>query len=75
MDPDEAQRVWAFFEDYLKGTSQQEAARRNGIHSAQATLGKMLRDSKYLGDGFYPPVISQEIYDWAQEERKAARFA
>lgn len=70
LDPDEAQRVRAFFDDYLGGASQQEAARQNGIHRAQATLGKMLRDRKYLGDGFYPPVISQETFNRAQEERK-----
>lgn len=69
-DPDEARRVRAFFEDYLNGASQQEAARQNGIHRAQATLGKMLRDKKYTGDGFYPPVVSQEIFDRVQEERK-----
>jgi len=70
LDADEAQRVRAFFDAYLDGASQQEAARQNGIHRAQATLGKMLRDRKYLGDGFYPPVISQETFDRAQEERK-----
>lgn len=43
---------------------------QNGIRRAQATLGKMLKDRKYTGDGFYPPVISQEIFDRAQEERK-----
>jgi len=70
LDADEARRVRMFFEDYLNGASQQEAARQNGIRRAQATLGKMLRDKKYTGDGFYPPVISQETFDRAQEERK-----
>ena len=69
-DPDEARRVRAFFEDYLNGASQQEAARQNGIHRAQATLGKMLRDKKYTGDGFYPPIIPRETFDRVQEERK-----
>ena len=30
----------------------------------------MLRDKKYTGDGFYPPVVSQETFDRVQEERK-----
>jgi hypothetical protein len=70
LDPDEARRVRAFFEDYIGGASQQEAARQNGIRRAQATLGNMLRDKKYMGDGFYPPIILQETFDRAQEERK-----
>lgn len=70
LDPDEARRVRAFFEDYLNGASQQGAARQNGIYRAQATLGKMLRDKKYTGDGFYPPIIPQETFDRVQEERK-----
>ena len=70
LEPDEARRVRAFFEDYIRGASQQEAAKQNGILRAQATLGNMLRDKKYLGDGFYPPIISRETFERAQEERK-----
>ncbi len=76
---DEGKMIFFAFESYCKGDSQftiakhfQEAGHINGngrVSWSHSTIGKLLQNKVYLGDNFYPQLISQEIFDKAAEVR------
>jgi len=76
---DEGKMVRYAFEAYCKGDSQftiakvfQEAGYKNGngrVSWSQSTIGKLLCNRVYLGDDFYPQLISQVIFDKVAEVR------
>ncbi len=35
------------------------------------SAGRMLRNTHYLGDDYYPAIIDQELFDKAEEERQS----
>lgn len=39
------------------------------IETYHGTAGKMLRNKRYLGDGYYPTIIDKETFEKAEEER------
>ena len=76
---DEAKMIHFAFDSYCKGDSQftiakhfQEAGYKNGngrVSWSHSTIGKILQLKVYLGDDFYPQLISQELFDNAAEVR------
>lgn len=76
----EAKMIHFAFESYCQGDSQftiakhfQKAGYKNGngrVSWSHSTIGKLLQNKAYLGDNFYPPLISQEKFDKAAEVRK-----
>ena len=71
IDEDKAGRLRALFDNYLDGMSLIPAAEKAGINGMQhSSIGRLLRNKHYLGDEFYPPIIDQELFDIAEEERK-----
>ncbi len=69
------------FDAYCNGDSQfniarhfQDAGYKNGngrVSWKHPTIGKLLQNKVYLGDDFYPAMISQETFDKAAEVRGA----
>jgi hypothetical protein len=57
------------FQSYLSGDSLVNAARKAGLTAFHAEIGKMLRNARYLGDGYYPAIIDPEIFAAAEAER------
>lgn len=70
IDEEKANRIQAFFKEYLSGLSLSAAAKKAGINAYHGTAGNMLRNKKYLGDGFYPAIVDKEIFEQAQIERQ-----
>ena len=80
IDEQKSKTVEYIYENYVAGQSLLAIAknlRESGIPNANnktnwthGAVGRILQDTKYLGDDFYPPLISKEIYDKAQVKRK-----
>lgn len=70
IDEEKANRIQAFFKEYLSGLSLSAAAKKAGINAYHGTAGNMLRNKKYLGDGFYPAIVDKEIFEQAEIERQ-----
>lgn len=70
IDEEKANRIQAFFKEYLSGLSLSAAAKKAGINAYHGTAGNMLKNKKYLGDGFYPAIVDKEVFEQAEIERQ-----
>ena len=68
VDETAAEQVRRLFENYLSGDSLKKAAENAGITGNHGTIKLMLLNRRYLGDDFYPPIISEEMFNAAAEE-------
>jgi hypothetical protein len=66
----EALKIKELFEVYLSGLSLTEAAQKAGIKRYHTSIARMLSDKRYVKDKFYPPIISRNIFEKAQLERR-----
>ncbi len=76
----EGKMIHYAFNAYCNGDSQftiakhfQDAGYKNGngrVSWKHPTIGKLLQNKVYLGDDFYPAIISKEVFDKALEVRK-----
>jgi hypothetical protein len=80
LDEPKAAVVKRIFADYLSGVSTSALAKRmtemgflNANNKASwnhGSIGKILENVKYLGDEFYPQMISTELFEQVQKHRK-----
>ena len=57
------------FHSYLSGDSLATAAKKAGITAFHAGIGRMLRNTRYLGDDYYPAIIDPNTFTSAEAER------
>jgi len=57
------------FDSYLSGDSLSTAAKKAGITAFHAGIGRMLRNTRYLGDDYYPAIIDPNMFTAAKAER------
>lgn len=77
--PETVMVVKRIFDAYVSGISTYRIAREltaQGILNARhkpswnhGSIGKILENRKYLGDGFYPPVIDADLFEQVQKLR------
>lgn len=71
MDETQAEQVRAFFKEYISGKALMVAAETVGLKLFHGSTGRMLRNTHYLGDDYYPAIIDRELFDKAEEQRQA----
>lgn len=69
VDEAEAAVVREFFNCYISGLALMAAAEKVGLKLYHGSAGRMLRNTKYLGDDYYPAIIDRETFDKAEEVR------
>lgn len=69
VDQEAATRVKELYRIYLSGLSLSNAAKEAGIKGYHASIARMLTNMRYLGDGYYPQIIDEEIFEKAEAER------
>ena len=69
VDEAEATVVRDFFNYYISGLALMAAAEKVGLKLYHGSAGRMLRNTKYLGDDYYPAIIDQGTFDKAEEIR------
>lgn len=74
IDEEKADKVKELFDAYISGLSLQSAAQKAGLDLFHGSVGKMLRNKRYLGDDYYPPIIDAAVFNKAEGIR-AARAA
>lgn len=77
--PETAQIITAVFREYLDGISTYRIAKNlteqgvlNASHKPSwnhGSVGKILENVKYMGDGFYPPLIDRTMFEQVQSRR------
>lgn len=78
--PETAKVVRAVFQEYLTGIATRQIAKNlteqgvlNASHKLSwnhGSVGKILKNRKYTGDEFYPPLIDTEIFEQVQCRRE-----
>lgn len=68
--PEEAAQIRKIYDGYLSGLSYCEAARCAGLALTHSSVKRLLQNTHYLGDEFYPAIIESETFDAAEAERK-----
>lgn len=71
VDEVQAEQVRTFFKEYISGKALKVAAEMVGLKLFHGSAGRMLRNTHYLGDDYYPAIIDQELFDKAEEERQS----
>lgn len=71
VDETQAEQVRAFFAEYISGKALMVAAESVGLKLFHGSAGRMLRNTHYLGDEYYPPIIDRDTFDKAEEERQS----
>ena len=71
VDEIQAEQVRACFKEYISGKALMVAAEMVGLQLFHGSAGRMLRNTHYLGDDYYPAIIDQELFDKAEEERQS----
>lgn len=69
IDSEAAGKVKTLFQFYLSGDSLATAGKKADIKSYHAGIGRMLRNTCYLGNEYYPAIIDNETFTAAEEER------
>ena len=63
------EQIKTLFESYLSGDSLATAAKKAGIKAFHAGIGRMLRNTRYIGDDYYPAIIDPDTFTAAEAER------
>jgi hypothetical protein len=63
IDEEQAARVRTLFEGYISGLALKTAAEKAGLQIFHGSAGRMLRNTHYLGDEYYPAIIEKELFD------------
>lgn len=71
IDEEQAGVVRALFEGYISGLALKVAAEQAGLNIYHGSAGRMLRNTHYLGDEYYPAIIDRALFDKAEEIRVA----
>lgn len=71
VDEVQAEQVRTFFKEYISGKALMVAAEMVGLKLFHGSAGRMLRNTHYLGDEYYPAIIERELFDKAEEERQS----
>lgn len=66
----EAEKVIGLYNRYLECDSITAAARDVGIDKTHSSIGRILKNKVYLGTGFYPQIIDEELFYKVQETRR-----
>lgn len=69
VDEEQAAVVRELFNGYISGLALMNAAVKVGLKLYHGSAGRMLRNRKYLGDGYYPSIIDKETFDQAEAVR------
>jgi hypothetical protein len=66
----ESDKVAKLYEYYLEGLSFKKASEKAGIKKCHASIGMILSDKRYIGNEDYPPLVTKELFNKVQLERK-----
>lgn len=70
IDEKTAEQVRLMYRFYLDGASLCHSAGKAGISVQHGGAARMLCNSHYLGDEYYPALIDRETFERAKEERQ-----
>lgn len=69
LDEKAAEQVRTLFRSYLAGDALATAAQKAGIKAFHSGITRILQNTRYLGDAYYPAIIDPDTFAAAEAER------
>ena len=69
INEEQAAAIRQTCENYLSGMSMTQAARTAGINMKHSGVKRLMQNPRYLGDDFYPAILTPEIAQAVEAER------
>ena len=69
IDEEQATNIRRMCEDYLAGKSLVKAAVTVGLNLSHTQVKRLIQNPRYLGDEFYPAILSKEMAQKIETER------
>lgn len=70
VNEEQAAAIQQTCENYLSGMSMTQAARATGINMKHSGVKRLMLNPRYLGDDFYPAILTPEIAQSVEAERQ-----
>ena len=70
INEEQAAAIRQTCENYLSGMSMTQAARTAGINMNHSGVKRLMLNPRYLGDEFYPAILTPEIAQTVEAERQ-----
>lgn len=70
INEEQAAAIRQTCENYLSGMSMTQAARTAGINMKHSGVKRLMLNPRYLGDNFYPAILTPEIPQAVEAERQ-----
>ena len=70
VNEEQAAAIRQICENYLSGMSMTQAARAAGINMKHSGVKRLMLNPRYLGDDFYPAILTPEIAQAVEAERQ-----
>ncbi len=70
VDEEKAEQIRKICNNYLGGMSYISAAQDVGLTMSHCGVKRMIQNERYLGDDFYPPILTKEIAEQIEKERQ-----
>ncbi len=70
IDEQAASQIKTLYASYVTCDSLAAAAKKAGMHSFHASVGKILANSRYIGDAYYPAIVDPDMFTAVQAERR-----
>ena len=69
INEEQAANLRKLCENYLSGMSFVQAAKDVGLEMKHSGVKRLMQNPRYLGDDFYPPILTAEIAQAVEAER------
>ena len=69
VNEEKAEQIRKICENYLGGMSFMAAAEDVGLSMSHCRVKRMIQNERYLGDEFYPAILTRETADQIEKER------
>lgn len=69
INEEQAANLRKLCENYLSGMSFVQAAKEVGLEMKHSGVKRLMQNPRYLGDGFYPAILTAEIAQAVEAER------
>ena len=69
VNEEQADIIRSICSNYLSGMSMTAAAKDAGVTMTHSRVKHLLQNKRYLGDDFYPPILTEELAQAFETER------
>lgn len=70
VDEEQVEKVLIIFQEYVNGAALGIASAKAGYNRPHSSVSRMISNRVYLGTEFYPQIVSEELFERANQEKQ-----